>query len=67
MKLLPLALALCAPLLAFAGADDHNKAPEVGKPAPTFSLNSFEGQKISVGGGGSWTVVAFYPKAMTPG
>ena len=43
--------------------------PEVGKPAPTFSLNDQEGRKVSVGPNedGLWTVLAFYPKAATPG
>lgn len=43
-------------------------APVVGKAAPTFRLNDQAGQAVSVGGKAEqWTVVAFYPKAMTPG
>jgi len=43
-------------------------APEVGKPAPTFRLNDHTGQLVTVGGEQErWTVVAFYPKALTPG
>jgi peroxiredoxin Q/BCP len=43
--------------------------PEVGKPAPAFRLNDHTGKAVDVGGPAttSWTVLAFYPKAMTPG
>jgi len=43
-------------------------SPVVGKPAPAFRLNDQTGHLVSVGGKNElWTVVAFYPKAMTPG
>jgi len=43
-------------------------APVVGEPAPAFRLNDHAGRAVSVGGKTElWTVVAFYPKAMTPG
>lgn len=65
MLLAPLALAL--PL----NQDVPEPAPKVakvGKPAPAFSLNDHTGAKVSVGGeAGTWTVIACYPKAMTPG
>ncbi len=44
--------------------------PTVGAPAPTFRLNDHEGRMTGIGGtrsDGKWTVVAFYPKAATPG
>ena len=44
--------------------------PEVGKPAPAFRLNSHTGQAVTVDPkeeGETWTVLAFFPKAATPG
>ena len=44
--------------------------PRPGQPAPTFRLNDHNGNATSVGGpreDGRWTVLAFYPKALTPG
>ena len=64
---------LIAPLLALAalGLQDspaESKKPEVGKPAPTLRLNDHTGQIVEVGGKReNWTVVAFFPKAATPG
>ena len=43
-------------------------SPEVGKPAPVFRLNDHDGSAVAVGGKAEhWTVIAFYPKAATPG
>jgi len=43
-------------------------AAVVGKPAPAFRLNDHLGKMVKVGGESkNWTVIAFYPKAMTPG
>lgn len=40
----------------------------IGKPAPTFRLNDHLGNMVDVGRSSKhWTVLAFYPKAMTPG
>lgn len=44
--------------------------PTVGQPAPTLRLNDHTGKLAAVGGvqkDGAWTVIAFYPKAATPG
>jgi peroxiredoxin Q/BCP len=42
--------------------------PAIGKPAPAFRLNNHEGRAVDIPGKtGSWTVLAFYPKAATPG
>ncbi|MCZ6597064.1 MAG: hypothetical protein O7B99_05450 [Planctomycetota bacterium] len=42
--------------------------PEVGKLAPSFRLNDHNGRAVEVGGKSErWTVVAFFPKAATPG
>ncbi len=66
MKLVPLA-ALLAALLVPQG-EQESKYPEVGKPAPTFKLNDQAGQLHGIGDANDdWTVVAFFPKAMTPG
>ena len=69
---LPSLMLLAPLLLALPQAQDEPKpAPvvcEVGKPAPAFSLNDHTGAKVSVGGEAeAWTVIACYPKAMTPG
>jgi len=62
------------PLLAVLTAflqDDPGKAPkrpEVGKPAPVFRLNDHTGKIVELGGKSeNWTVLAFFPKAATPG
>lgn len=40
----------------------------VGKPAPVFALNDHNGKAVRVGGESDlWTVLAFFPKAATPG
>ena len=42
--------------------------PKVGEPAPSFRLNDHSGVGVAVGGKSDrWTVLAFYPKAATPG
>jgi len=42
--------------------------PKVGDVAPTFRLNDHDGDGVSVGGPADWwTVLAWYPKARTPG
>ena len=69
MKLPHIALGLLAALFVAQDARDTRPAPpEIGKAAPAFRLNDHEGRSASVGGESTnWTVVAFYPKAMTPG
>ena len=67
MKLLASLLASTL-LLTQATTPTADKGPELGKPAPTFRLNDQTGQAHTIGGKSrAWTVVAFYPKAMTPG
>ncbi|MDP6929665.1 MAG: redoxin domain-containing protein [Planctomycetota bacterium] len=42
--------------------------PKVGQAAPKFRLNDHGGAAVKVGGKSkTWTVLAFYPKAATPG
>ena len=44
------------------------KAPEVGTPAPDFTLNSQEGKPVSLHDfKGKWVVLYFYPKDFTTG
>jgi hypothetical protein len=66
MKLGPFLPLLLAPLV-FAQAEKPAR-PEVGKPAPAFRLNDHSGTARAIGGKSeNWTVLAFFPKAMTPG
>ncbi|MCA8955645.1 MAG: redoxin domain-containing protein [Planctomycetes bacterium] len=62
---------LSATLLPPAGQERAGKTtevPAVGKPAPSFRVNDHTGKAVSVGGKAKhWTVLAFYPKADTPG
>ena len=66
-------LTLLAALLAsvvFVQSQEKEEAsgPEVGKPAPAFRLNDHEGNAVALGGEAKhWTVLAFFPKAMTGG
>ena len=65
-------IAICAAALAaFFAQDVQNEKPmlpEIGKAAPEFRLNTHTGEAVTIGGEAeSWTVVAFFPKAATPG
>lgn len=43
-------------------------APVVGEPAPALRLNDHTGHARRIGGeSDGWTVLAFFPKAATPG
>ena len=49
-------------------AADTPTQPEVGKPAPDFSLTTSDGSKVSLKDfRGKWIVLYFYPKDMTSG
>jgi len=70
MKWMSLAPLLLAGGLFLPGQEKAQPTgPEVGKPAPTFRVNGHDGKAVSVGKNedGLWTVLAFYPKAATPG
>ncbi len=75
MKFTPalLGLALSFGALGLATQDTPPKPKEdaplaVGDEAPAFVLNNQEGQLVRVGGKAEqWTVIAFYPKALTGG
>ena len=44
------------------------KRPDVCKPAPAVRLNDHHGKIVELGGKRTnWTVLAFFPKAATPG
>ena len=64
-----LALLLCLPLTAQAPTPKPPKpAVAVGQSAPKFRLNNEQGVATRVGGPTEdWTVIAFYPKALTGG
>jgi hypothetical protein len=49
-------------------ASGGQKKPEVGKPAPALRLNDHHGNIVELGGKrANWSVLAFFPKAATPG
>ena len=54
--------------LAFMDAAETQKQPEVGKPAPDFSLTTSDGSQVSLKDyRGKWVVLYFYPKDFTSG
>src|SRR5256885_3716798 len=62
-----LALCLTMPIASKAGAFAADP-PEIGKPAPDFSLMSHEGKRVSLKDyKGKWVVLYFYPKDFTSG
>jgi thioredoxin-dependent peroxiredoxin len=71
MKLTAIVLALAALIAAglfLRSAKADSKAPEVGAPAPDFTLNSQEGKPVSLHDfKGKWVVLYFYPKDFTSG
>lgn len=65
--LLPALLVLVASMTPLAEADTP-KVPEVGKPAPDFTLTTNENQPASLKDyRGKWVVLYFYPKDFTSG
>jgi hypothetical protein len=71
MKIFSLLAACVAslPLLFNVGqAPAEKKALAVGADAPVFHLNDHTGKTVKIGGEqDTWTILAFYPKALTPG
>lgn len=55
-----------AALLLLAGVVAA-QIPAVGKPAPSFEATAHDGTKVSFPPKNQWAVLAFYPKASTPG
>ncbi len=72
-RFLALASLSVLPLLPFGpGGQDEDAekqlGPVVGKPTPTIRLNDHNGRAVTIGGKSeNWTVLAFFPKAATPG
>lgn len=70
MRIRPLIRTSLAFLLAssptlFAQGDP---LPVVGEPAPVVTVKDHDGKDVTVGGKSkTWTVLAFYPKALTGG
>jgi peroxiredoxin Q/BCP len=59
---------MAAALLLVFGSRSAHALPQAGQKAPEFSLLSQEGKKVSLKEfRGSWVVLYFYPKDMTPG
>jgi thioredoxin-dependent peroxiredoxin len=55
-------------LSGMQGADKPTPQPQVGQPAPDFSLQSVEGRPVSLKDyKGKWVVLYFYPKDFTSG
>jgi hypothetical protein len=62
-----LAVLPCAALLQEPAQDKQPRAV-VGAAAPTARLNDHAGKLATLGGTSErWTIMAFYPKAATPG
>jgi peroxiredoxin Q/BCP len=71
MKTILAAAALLAPLLVLQDGPEERPADAgalVGAAAPAFRHNDQDGEIQEVGGEhAQWTVLAFYPKALTGG
>lgn len=69
MKLLSIATVLAVFAANFQESPKQAmKSPEIGKPAPAVRLNDHRGNIVELGGKRTnWTVLAFFPKAATPG
>lgn len=53
------------PLLLAAAL--HAQVPAVGTAAPAFKAENQDGVEVAFPPAGHWAVLAFYPKASTPG
>jgi hypothetical protein len=68
MKILLTSILALVALASLAPQGGAPKKPEVGKPAPAIRLNDHHGKIVELGGKrANWTVLAFFPKAATPG
>ena len=68
MVLVVLVVVGSAAVVFLRSATAGGKAPEVGSPAPDFTLNSQEGKPVSLHDfKGKWVVLYFYPKDFTSG
>jgi hypothetical protein len=69
MKTAFLASVLAMLLFGLQSKTEQKPVPlKIDAAAPSFRLNDHKGQTVAIGGQQDhWTVLAFYPKAMTPG
>ena len=68
MKNIVLSAAVCLGTFCLMAAEETQKQPEVGKPAPDFSLTTGDGSQVSLKDfKGKWVVLYFYPKDFTSG
>lgn len=69
MTLTRIAIAVTLALAAWQGAgSEPEPALQIGDTAPALRLNDDHGEAVTLGGEReTWTVLAFYPKALTPG
>jgi peroxiredoxin Q/BCP len=59
---------ICLATFPCMAATEPQTQPEVGKPAPDFSLTTGDGSQVSLKGyRGKWVVLYFYPKDFTSG
>ena len=66
-KILLIAFGLVATVMTMQ-AQETQKQPEVGQPAPDFSLTTGDGSQVSLKDfKGKWIVLYFYPKDFTSG
>lgn len=63
---LPLALFVA---LTVASTQEAPKTPKIGDKAPAIRLNDQDGRAVAIGPrkDEQWSVLAFFPKASTPG
>src|SRR5260370_38710739 len=68
IKNLILVALLCLGTLVSMAAAETSNQPDVGKPAPDFSLTTGDGSQVSLKDyRGKWVVLYFYPKDFTSG
>src|SRR5919198_1910056 len=68
MRNMILSVIIALGTLGVMGAVETQQQPEVGKPAPDFSLTTGDGSQVSLKDyRGKWVVLYFYPKDFTGG
>src|SRR5260370_16684982 len=68
MRIMILSVIIGLGTLGVMAAAETQQQPEVGKPAPDFSLTTGEGSQVSLKDyRGKWIVLYFYPKDFTSG
>src|SRR5260370_36134241 len=68
MRIMILSVIIGLGTLGVMAAAETHQQPEVGKPAPDFSLTTGDGSQVSLKDyHGKWVVLYFYPKDFTSG